>query len=359
MTAEVRQYKDGISWEYDIRFEMPDGRKIRERRKWKLQGDRDACQKWADTRERELYAELKKGGAQRRKRGPMLETYVPVYLAALKGQHKKPSTIGLRRSNANKWLVPSFGNMCLADIETSDVETLKGMLAAQELGSSATNNVLETLSAILHYAVKVKLIDEVPCVIEYVPDVKVELDFHEQHQLDALLNAAGDEQRVAILLGSHAGLRAGEILGLHRKDIDFARGKIHVQRAYWCGELTSPKHGKDRWVPMSRELAQALRAYPQRLGSPFVLSDAKGKPYDRPTLSGWLADCERAAGLEVTGRVHKLRHTFCSLLALKGVNVQVIQKMAGHHSITVTERYMHLAPNSEADAIVATFNKAA
>ena len=57
------------------------------------------------------------------------------------------------------------------------------------------------------------------------------------------------------------------------------------------------------------------------------------------------------AGLTPTRSLHILRHTFCSHLAMRGAPTRVIQRMAGHSSIATTERYMHLSPEAEQDAI--------
>ena len=59
---------------------------------------------------------------------------------------------------------------------------------------------------------------------------------------------------------------------------------------------------------------------------------------------------QAAAGFPVRGP-HILRHTFCSHLAMAGKPARAIQALAGHSSITTTERYMHLAPAAARDAI--------
>lgn len=41
---------------------------------------------------------------------------------------------------------------------------------------------------------------------------------------------------------------------------------------------------------------------------------------------------------------HPLRHTFCSHLAMRGAPAVAIKELAGHTTIAVTNRYMHLAP---------------
>jgi hypothetical protein len=50
-------------------------------------------------------------------------------------------------------------------------------------------------------------------------------------------------------------------------------------------------------------------------------------------------------------RFHDLRHTFCSWLAIRGVPLNAIQKLAGHASIKMTLRYAHLSPRYLADEV--------
>jgi site-specific recombinase XerD len=54
----------------------------------------------------------------------------------------------------------------------------------------------------------------------------------------------------------------------------------------------------------------------------------------------------KKAGMEVNRKVHILRHTFCSHLAMQGAPAKAIQELAGHTDLTTTMRYMHLAPGS-------------
>ena len=50
-------------------------------------------------------------------------------------------------------------------------------------------------------------------------------------------------------------------------------------------------------------------------------------------------------------RFHDLRHTFCSWLAIRGVPLTAIQRLAGHASIKMTLRYAHLSPRYLADEV--------
>lgn len=46
-------------------------------------------------------------------------------------------------------------------------------------------------------------------------------------------------------------------------------------------------------------------------------------------------------------RFHDLRHTFGSLLAMRGVDLVTIKEVMGHSALHTTGRYLHARPASE------------
>jgi site-specific recombinase XerC len=62
----------------------------------------------------------------------------------------------------------------------------------------------------------------------------------------------------------------------------------------------------------------------------------------RQSLLDWL-DQQCASSLQENGP-HRLRHTFCSHLAMNGASVLEIKELAGHANLSTTQRYMHLTP---------------
>jgi site-specific recombinase XerD len=68
-------------------------------------------------------------------------------------------------------------------------------------------------------------------------------------------------------------------------------------------------------------------------------------------LRNLLEAAQKRAGLQSTGGLHILRHTFCSHLAMRGAPAKAIQELAGHADLTTTMRYMHLSPAARQDAI--------
>jgi integrase len=171
----------------------------------------------------------------------------------------------------------------------------------------------------------------------------------EFHELEALVGAAASIDTatlVLVLLGANAGLRKGEILALRWCDVDRPRRLLHVRQAIWRGKVTLPKSGKGRDVELTGPLFDALERHRKGARGDRVLGDATEK-----YLRAWMMAAQERANLPATGRLHVLRHTFCSHLAMRGAPVGVIRELAGHSSLVTTLRYMHLSPSVRARAV--------
>jgi integrase len=85
----------------------------------------------------------------------------------------------------------------------------------------------------------------------------------EAPQLIATLKAAYPRWYAFVLTGLLGGLRWGESTALQLGDIDWKRGRLHVQRSFSdkTNCIEAPKSGKARWVQASPELLAALRSH--------------------------------------------------------------------------------------------------
>jgi integrase len=147
-----------------------------------------------------------------------------------------------------------------------------------------------------------------------------------------------------VLLGGDAGLRCGEMMALEWADLDLSKRQLTadtVARSDWKGQVTAPKGGRIRHVPLTTRLADALREA-RHLRGTRVLLDADRKPLTQKVVQRIVARAARRA--KVDPGVHILRHTFCSHLAMRGAPARAIQELAGHKDLATTQRYMHLSP---------------
>ena len=74
------------------------------------------------------------------------------------------------------------------------------------------------------------------------------------------------------------------------------------------------------------------------------------KPLTQSAIEAALRFGCKRAGLRSIGS-HVLRQAFCSHLAMRGAAPKAIQELVGHSTLTMTLRYMHLAPSALTEAI--------
>jgi integrase len=268
-----------------------------------------------------------------------------------RANRQKASSIAAKESILRAHLYPRLGDKRLDAIGDEDVQALKSSLAQRS--RKTVNNVLSVLGKLLRVAVKWKVLANLPCTVELMKVSNLVVTFYEFGQYKRLVEAADRydvRSLVLVLLGGDAGLRMGEILPLRWCDVDFRRRQVVVQQAVWQGVVDVPKSGKGRIVPMTDALAAALQRARHLRGERVLYRD-NGTPIVHATVRAWLEACERRAGLEVQGRLHKLRHTFCSHLAMRGAPAKAIQELAGHENLMTTLRYMHLSPAARKSAI--------
>ena len=213
------------------------------------------------------------------------------------------------------------------------------------------NNVLTVLNVLLKKAVEWDVVDRMPCTIRLLPIPKPSAGFYDFNDYERLVEAAKPEPNayLIVLLGGEAGLRCGEMMALEWRDVDLGKRQICVQRSEWKGHVTVPKGGRLRYVPMTVRLATALRDH-RHLRGVRVLSRRDGSSVSADVVKHYVERAARRAQLAANG-VHRLRHTFCSHLAMRGAPARAIQELAGHQDLITTQRYMHLSPAAIEGAI--------
>jgi integrase len=157
------------------------------------------------------------------------------------------------------------------------------------------------------------------------------------------------------MTGAFTGLRMGDLLALRCRDVDFAGSTIRVRASWAAGQLTTPKCGKVRAVPLAPDVAAALASH----GRPehwvgdddLVFAGGAGGHLDGSALHRRYKASLAAAGLRSL-RFHDLRHTFGTRMIAKA-DIRRVQDWMGHADIQTTMRYLHYAPRDEDAALVA------
>jgi integrase len=268
---------------------------------------------------------------------------------------RKPSTVRGYRSAIEAHLLPVFGAMPVEGVTT---ESIEGWMAGFEGSPRTRNKLLIQLHGILGRARKVYGLNaNAAADVEKVPQRQSgDIDVFSPEEIWALVRAADSQQDGAIFLSAaFTGLRMGELLALRWRDVDFTGRTIRVRASYYLGQLTTPKSGKVRAVPMAPDVASALAQLGQRehwVGDDdLVFAGLTGGYLDGSALRRRYKAALLAAALRPL-RFHDLRHTFATRMIAKA-DIRRVQEWMGHADIQTTMRYLHYAPRDEDAELVA------
>ncbi|MEM1414255.1 MAG: tyrosine-type recombinase/integrase, partial [Myxococcota bacterium] len=282
------------------------------------------------------------------------------------------------RSHAQRLAAAPIADIPLEALRPLDVDNfLRAELAA--VSRSTVIKIRRILAQALDRAVAEELLSSNPCRSVRVPkvattEVRDAWTYLRAEEVDRLLrsDALTPRQRAVFTVAIFTGLRRGELFALQWGDLE---DDVLVVRR---GHTGAPKSGKLRRVPLLAPAASALARWRQktrratkpeslifpavRSGKMVDSSHSAGwydKPYWKTTpqgkrVKGLTPGAKTKAGIERDVRFHDLRHTAASHLVMgtwgRRWLLTEVRDFLGHSSITLTERYAHLADDALVEA---------
>ncbi len=231
----------------------------------------------------------------------------------------------------------------LEAITTAAIAKWADELLGNGLRASTVNRNVTVLKALLNKAHKDwRVLGTVPHVSKKrgKPDTTRYLT---DDDVQRLLDASSPHLRdlIVFLLGTGARLR--EATYLTWQDVDLERTPRAMVR------FVETKGGHPRGVPLPnhvRDMLKRLRATaPATTERVFLHPRNNGTrvPYDSPRKA--FSTARRKAELPNV-RIHDLRHTYASRLVQRGVSLYEVQRLLGHTTPALTQRYASLAPDN-------------
>ena len=167
-------------------------------------------------------------------------------------------------------------------------------------------------------------------------------------EVAAVIRAADGELRLLFLVGFFTGFRLSDCCLLEWKRVDLKEGFIRIMPHKTAKKRLMVK------VPMRPEFAAILAHFPARARKGYVMPRiAEEFIHNSPVISKRIQATFEAAGIKThegtseSGRAcvevgfHSLRHSFISNLANSGVPRQIVQRLAGHSTPSMTDHYFH------------------
>lgn len=213
------------------------------------------------------------------------------------------------------------------------------------------NHKLTNLRAFFNYMVQEKILKETPVKIEkQKTDVKIEAFTDEQvYQMLRYFRKLKQREKtfyayrnyLIILTFLGTGIRLSEIVNLKWRDIDLINDKITVYG----------KSRKQRTIPLQERLREEFKEYYafckknniNFTDDDYVFTDIRKKQLSKNAIHLVFRRLKKVMGWKnVKLAPHTFRHTFAKNWILSGGDVFSLQRVLGHQSIEMTNRYVSL-----------------
>ncbi len=254
-----------------------------------------------------------------------------------------------------EWL-QQHGYTSLAPVESQTVEDFIASLQDESARSRARR--LASIHEFHRFALAEHEIDadvsqqiKAPKAPAHLPDV-LTID-----EVAALLEAtcsAGDVNPIALRdralleLMYATGARVSEAVKINREDIDLAGRVVRLMG----------KGSKQRLVPFGGYAQRAVQEYftygrnelqkrsKTKLEMRAIFLNTRGHRLSRQSVWEIVQYTAARAGLSQKVHPHTLRHSFATHLIQGGADVRTVQELLGHASVTTTQIYTHVSPET-------------
>ena len=264
--------------------------------------------------------------------------------------------------------IPVIGHIRLPRLTPQHLQDLYTKKLAEGLSPTSVRHLHTVLHRALKQALRWNLI--IRNVSEAVDPPRRASTDHQAltpEEVRRFLEAAREDRLEALyVLAVTTGMRRGELLGLHWRDVNLDQGTLQVRHTLQQGGfLGEPKTAKARrqidLAPLAVEALQRHRIHqlkdryeagPQWPDTDFVFTNALGNYVDPDNLRRRsFGPLLRRAGVPSI-RFHDLRHTAATLLLGLDTRPKVVQELLGHSQIAVTmDVYSHVLPTMQREAM--------
>lgn len=274
----------------------------------------------------------------------------------------KPSTRKAYLGRVHNHILPDFGSRY---IETITAQEIEDFLLEQEMKNSTRNALIDTWNFIFAEARRQGLMAEKPEIQRFRRDSE-RYDILTNEELEIIFpdnreqliqrwkhaDDGGDRDSlmfaVMLLTTVSAGLRSGEIRGMHRDQVYLDLSGLVINRQLDLEmQIDRPKKGSERnpryrAIVMPERAVRGLRWWLEEYApAEGPLFKYRGQLVDRATLLQRFRAGLEKAGLKTKGRklgVHSLRYTYNTLLETVLSSKTLLQFM-GHTSEQMTRHY--------------------
>lgn len=287
------------------------------------------------------------GIVEKKEPAPTLKGFAERFKDSIKVRSaEKPQTVRFYMSKLDRLL--EFATLATARLDAIDEALIETYVQQRRatVSPASVNRELATLRRLLGMAYQWKVIDRIP-VIRKLEGERSRNFVLSRAQESKYLEAVQQPLQDAALLLLDTGLRAGELVALEKADVHLET--TNGAKFGYLRVRSGKSKNATRAVSLTGRVSAMLKARMTSNDSPWLFPGA-GKATENAFLSTSLdhqhSTVRTTLGLPKDFVLHSLRHTFLTRLGEAGVDAFTIMRIAGHSSVTVSQKYVY--PSTEA-----------
>jgi integrase len=268
----------------------------------------------------------------------------------------RPRTAEYVENVLRLYAYPRLGERPLGTIRRSDIQALVKVWSEQYAPSTIQVAYRWTATA-FKAAVADRVIASSPCVDIALPAVsRPKIQPWPTERVEALADAVPARYRALVVLGAGTGVRISEALAVTTDRVDWMRRTLEVDRQLVDVVDGEPRFGpvkdtknRPRTIPLADVVLADLVEHVRRYGTGpegVLFTTEDGCPLDRDDFGRVWRPAARRLDIPAGDGFHQLRHYFASLLIAGGASITLVQDLLGHASLSTTQIYAHLFPDS-------------
>jgi integrase len=303
----------------------------------------------AETIEAAFRTQLAKGevSIEDQKPAPTLRVFSDEFKDFVQTRHaNKPETVKFYSNRMQRLLEwPSFHDARLDAIDEAMINRYV-VMRRKKVGVVAVNRELATLRRAFHLAREWKLIRSVPKVRLLTGEPSRDFVLSQEME-SAYLAACPPTLRDVATILLDTGLRLGEAVDLQWPDVHLQ--PVGGARYGWLKVRDGKTKNAKRNVPLTTRVSQVLGTRQKDAKSLWVFpGDAEGQPILDTSLAHMhqkvcrpVKEGKKTFIFPKAFVLHSMRHTCLTRLGEAGADAFTIMKLAGHSSVTISQRYVH------------------